>query len=139
MFLADYKALKPTRYSYVDIRKIANQFKEKIGQGGYGSVYKGQLSGDVLVAVKVLNNADSKGNGEEFINEVSTIGLIHHVNVVRLVGYCADGSNRALVYEFLPNNSLEKFVCSGRNHNNRFLYQRHRVSSPRVCPKNPPF
>ncbi|KAB1199725.1 hypothetical protein CJ030_MR0G014423 [Morella rubra] len=59
------------------------------------------------VAVKILN--PSKGNGEEFINEVGTIGKIHHVNVVRLVGFCADGFRRALVYEFLPNNSLEKY------------------------------
>ncbi|KAL6321160.1 hypothetical protein AAG906_012932 [Vitis piasezkii] len=115
-FLEDYKALKPSRYSYVDIKKITNKFKEKLGEGGYGTVYKGKLSNDILVAVKVLNN--SKGNGEEFINEVGTIGRIHHVNVVRLVGFCADGSIRALIYEFLPNESLEKFIFSvaGENH-----------------------
>ncbi|KAI3453611.1 hypothetical protein Pfo_010274, partial [Paulownia fortunei] len=55
-----------------------------------------------------LNN--TKGNGEEFINEVGTIGRIHHVNVVRLVGFCAEGFRRALVYEFLPNDSVEKFI-----------------------------
>ncbi|XP_019052117.1 PREDICTED: rust resistance kinase Lr10-like [Nelumbo nucifera] len=109
-FLEDYQALRPTRYSYADIKRITNQFKEKLGQGGYGSVFKGKLSNEILVAVKVLNY--SKGNGEEFINEVSTIGRIHHVNVVRLVGFCADGFRRALVYEFLPNESLEKFIFS---------------------------
>ena len=88
-FLEDYKALNPSRYSYVDIKKITNHFKDKLGQGGYGSVYKGKLSNEVLVAVKILN--DSKGNGEEFINEVGTMGTIHHVDVVRLVGFCADG------------------------------------------------
>ncbi|KAF7147908.1 hypothetical protein RHSIM_Rhsim03G0203600 [Rhododendron simsii] len=62
---------------------------------------------------KILNN--TKGNGEEFINEVGIIGTIHHVNVVRLVGYCADGFRRALIYEFLPNNSLEKFTISDRD------------------------
>uniref|UniRef100_F6H7E8 Protein kinase domain-containing protein n=1 Tax=Vitis vinifera TaxID=29760 RepID=F6H7E8_VITVI len=115
-FLEDYKALKPSRYSYVDIKKITNKFKEKLGEGGYGTVYKGKLSNDILVAVKVLNN--SKGNGEEFINEVGTMGRIHHINVVRLVGFCADGSIRALIYEFLPNESLEKFIFSvaGENH-----------------------
>ncbi|KAF7147565.1 hypothetical protein RHSIM_Rhsim03G0206900 [Rhododendron simsii] len=112
-FLEDYRALKPSRYSYADIKKITNQFKDKIGQGGYGIVYKGQLSNDVHVAVKILNN--SKGNGEEFINEVGIIGTIHHVNVVRLVGYCADGFRRALIYEFLPNDSLEKFAISDRD------------------------
>ena len=107
-FLEDYKALNPSRYSYVDIKKITNHFKDKLGQGGYGSVYKGKLSNEVLVAVKILN--DSKGNGEEFINEVGTMSRIHHVNVVRLVGFCADGVKRALIYEFLPNESLEKFI-----------------------------
>ncbi|KAL2527416.1 Protein kinase superfamily protein [Abeliophyllum distichum] len=107
-FLEDYRALKPTRFSYAEIRKITNQFSKKLGEGGYGTVYKGKLSNEIYVAVKVLNNF--KGNGEEFIIEVGTIGRIHHVNVVRLVGYCADGFRRALVYEFLPNDSLEKFI-----------------------------
>ncbi|RVW33835.1 Rust resistance kinase Lr10 [Vitis vinifera] len=100
----------------VAVYHITNKFKEKLGEGGYGTVYKGKLSNDILVAVKVLNN--SKGNGEEFINEVGTMGRIHHINVVRLVGFCADGSIRALIYEFLPNESLEKFIFSvaGENH-----------------------
>ena len=70
-FLEDYNALKPSRYSYADVKKITNHFKEKLGQGRYGTVYKGKLSSDVLVAVKILNN--SKENGEEFINEVATM------------------------------------------------------------------
>ncbi|KAH6831787.1 hypothetical protein C2S53_011012 [Perilla frutescens var. hirtella] len=107
-FLEDYRALKPTRFGYSDIRRITNQFSEKLGEGGYGVVYKGKLSSEIYVAVKVLNN--SKENGEEFVNEVSTIGRIHHVNVVRLVGFCAEGFRRVLVYEFLPNESLEKFI-----------------------------
>ncbi|THG01067.1 hypothetical protein TEA_027290 [Camellia sinensis var. sinensis] len=111
-FLEDYKALKPARYSYADIKKITNQFEEEVGQGGYGIVYKGKLSNDVYVAVKILNNV--KGNGDEFINEVQTMGRIHHINVVRLVGYCADGFRRALLYEFLPNNSLDKFISSNQ-------------------------
>ncbi|KAA8533620.1 hypothetical protein F0562_030946 [Nyssa sinensis] len=114
-FLEDYKALKPTRYSYADIKKITNRFQDKLGQGGYGTVFKGKFSNEILVAVKVLNNL--KGNGEEFINEVGTMGTIHHVNVVRLVGYCADGFRRALVYEFLPNDSLEKFIFSASTRN----------------------
>ncbi|KAK3002146.1 hypothetical protein RJ639_021186 [Escallonia herrerae] len=107
-FLEDYKALKPTRYSFADIKKITNQFKNKLGEGSYGTVFKGKLSSEVFVAVKVLN--DSTGNGEEFTNEVGTMARIHHVNVVRLVGFCADGTRRALVYEFLPNDSLENMV-----------------------------
>ncbi|XP_019195140.1 PREDICTED: rust resistance kinase Lr10-like isoform X2 [Ipomoea nil] len=109
-FLEDYRAIRPTRYSFADIKKITNHFSERLGEGGYGIVYKGKLSSEIHVAVKVLN--DSKGNGEEFINEVGIIGKIHHVNVVRLVGFCADGFRRALVYEYLPNESLEKYIFS---------------------------
>ncbi|XP_073120814.1 rust resistance kinase Lr10-like [Henckelia pumila] len=115
-FLEDYRALKPTRFSYADVRKMTNEFGEKLGQGSYGIVYKGILSSEISVAVKVLHNF--QGNGEEFINEVGTIGKIHHVNVVRLVGFCADGFKRALIYQFLPNESLEKFIFQeGRKKN----------------------
>ncbi|XP_059599317.1 rust resistance kinase Lr10-like [Vitis vinifera] len=112
-FLEDYRALKPSRYSYNDIKRITDGFKEKLGEGGYGTVYKGKLSNEIFVAVKILNN--SNGNGEEFINEVGTIGRIHHINVVRLIGFCSDGCRRALIYEFLPNESLEKFIFSNHS------------------------
>ncbi|XP_034711085.1 rust resistance kinase Lr10-like isoform X2 [Vitis riparia] len=112
-FLEDYRALKPSRYSYNDIKRITDGFKEKLGEGGYGTIYKGKLSNEILVAVKMLNN--SNGNGEEFINEVGTIGRIHHINVVRLIGFCSDGCRRALIYEFLPNESLEKFIFSNHS------------------------
>ncbi|KAJ8752866.1 hypothetical protein K2173_008601 [Erythroxylum novogranatense] len=118
-FLEDYKAFNPARYSYNDIKRITNEFKDKLGQGAYGTVYKGKLSDEVYVAVKILNS--SKGNGEEFVNEVATMGRIHHVNVVRLVGYCADGFRRALVYEYLPNESLEKFISPDHDVKNLHL------------------
>ncbi|XP_006366547.1 probable receptor-like protein kinase At1g67000 [Solanum tuberosum] len=107
-FLEDYRAHRPTRYTYADIKKITNQFQEILGEGAYGIVYKGTLSNEIHVAVKILN--DSEGNGEEFINEVAAMGKIHHVNVVRLVGFCADGVRRALVFEYLPNQSLDKLI-----------------------------
>jgi serine/threonine protein kinase len=111
LFLEDYKNFKPTRYSYADIKRITNQFTEKLGEGAYGTVFKGKLSNEIYVAVKMILNSTTKENGEEFINEVGTMGKIHHVNIVRLVGFCADGFRRALVYEFLPY-SLEKFISS---------------------------
>ncbi|XP_062021405.1 rust resistance kinase Lr10-like [Rosa rugosa] len=114
-FLDDYRALKPSRYAYDDIRRITNQFADKLGQGAYGTVYKGKLSSELLVAVKILDNSNEKG--EDFINEVGTMGLIHHVNVVRLVGFCADGFVRALIYEYLPNGSLQNFLSSADDKN----------------------
>ncbi|GLT61340.1 hypothetical protein SLA2020_340560 [Shorea laevis] len=117
-FLEDYKALKPSRYSYADIKRITDQFKDKLGEGAYGTVFKGRLSNDVLVAVKVLNNF--RATAEEFINEMGSMCRIHHVNVTRLIGFCADGNKRALVYEYMPNESLEKFIFVGRDED-RFL------------------
>ncbi|KAH7658592.1 Glycerophosphodiester phosphodiesterase protein [Dioscorea alata] len=118
MFLASYKTTKPTRFNYAGIKKITKRFKNKLGQGGFGSVYKGELPNGIPVAVKMLE-IRSTGEGGDFINEVSTIGRIHHVNVVRLLGFCAEGSRRALVYEFMPNESLEKYIFSRDADGNR--------------------
>uniref|UniRef100_A0A0E0FFB9 Protein kinase domain-containing protein n=1 Tax=Oryza nivara TaxID=4536 RepID=A0A0E0FFB9_ORYNI len=109
-FLRMQQMLGPTRYAYTDITAITGHFREKLGQGGYGSVYKGVLlPGDLHVAVKMLNG-NSNCNGEEFISEVATIGMIHHVNVVRLVGFCSEEMRRALVYEHMPRGSLDKYI-----------------------------
>ena len=107
-FLQHYGPLQARRYSYLDVKKMTDSFKEKLGQGGFGSVYKGKLHDGCLVAVKVLD--ESKANGEDFINEVATISRTSHVNIVSLLGFCFEGVKRALVYEFMPNGSLEKFV-----------------------------
>ncbi|KAI5401419.1 hypothetical protein KIW84_066041 [Lathyrus oleraceus] len=107
-FLKEQGPLLAAKYSYLDVKKITNSFRSKLGQGGYGSVYKGKLHDDRMVAVKVLS--ESKGDGEDFINEVASISRTSHVNVVRLLGFCLDGSKKALIYEFMPNGSLEKFI-----------------------------
>ncbi|KAJ1257754.1 hypothetical protein BS78_10G020400 [Paspalum vaginatum] len=110
MFLKTYGTSKPTRYTFAEVKKITRRFKEKVGQGGFGSVYRGELPNGVPVAIKMLEN--SVGEGEEFINEVATIGLIHHANIVRLLGFCSEGTRRALIYEFMPKESLEKYIYS---------------------------
>ncbi|KAK9994737.1 hypothetical protein SO802_024440 [Lithocarpus litseifolius] len=107
-FLQSQINLMPIRYSYSEIRKMSKGFEDKLGEGGYGSVYKGKLQSGLLVAIKMLGG--SKSNGQDFINEVATIGRIHHGNVVQLIGYCADGLKRALIYEFMPNGSLDKYI-----------------------------
>ncbi|CAD5185926.1 unnamed protein product [Musa acuminata subsp. malaccensis] len=116
-FLRNQETLSPTRYAYSDIIAMTSHFREKIGQGGFGSVFKGHLLGRYPVAVKMLGG--SKFDGEEFINEVSTIGRIHHLNVVRLLGFCSDGSKRALVYEYMPGGSLDKHIFSASRSNHR--------------------
>ncbi|KAL6276511.1 hypothetical protein ACE6H2_020112 [Prunus campanulata] len=110
-FLRSNNNLMPIKYSYSDIKKMARGFKDKLGEGGYGSVYKAKLRSGRLVAIKMLSKSKTN-NGQDFINEVSTIGRIRHVNVVRLIGFCVDGSKRALVYDFMPNGSLEKYIFS---------------------------
>ncbi|KAJ9679767.1 hypothetical protein PVL29_021624 [Vitis rotundifolia] len=107
-FIQTHNNLKPIRYSYSNIKKMTKGFAEKSGEGGYGSVYKGKLKSGHLVAVKML--ANSKANGQDFINEVATIGRIHHFNVVQLIGFCVEGSKQALVYDFMPNGSLDKYI-----------------------------
>ncbi|GMP67756.1 hypothetical protein CsSME_00027637 [Camellia sinensis var. sinensis] len=109
-FLQSQNNLMPIRYSYWNIKMMTKGFKDKLGEGGFGCVYKGKLRSDHIVAIKILNKP--KANGQDFINEVATIGRIHHVNVVQLIGFCADGSKRALVYDFMPNGSLEKYIFS---------------------------
>ncbi|XVF71585.1 hypothetical protein PTKIN_Ptkin12aG0050100 [Pterospermum kingtungense] len=107
-FIVNFGSLAPKRYSYRDIKKMTHKFKHKLGQGGYGSVYKGELADGRLVAVKFLS--ESKGHGEDFMIEVASIGRTSHVNIVTLLGFCYDRSKRALVYEFMALGSLDKFI-----------------------------
>ena len=109
-FVRNYGSHAPKRYSYSYVKKMTNSFKDKLGQGGYGGVYKGKLGDGQLVAVKILNT--SKGNGEDFINEVASISRTSHVNIVNLLGFCFEGGKKALIYEFMSNGSLENFLCS---------------------------
>ncbi|KAH6824326.1 PR5-like receptor kinase [Perilla frutescens var. hirtella] len=108
LFLKNNGNLAPMRYKYSSIKKMTNSFSENLGKGGYGSVYKGQLPDGHLVAVKILN--ESNGNREEFMNEVASISRTSHINIVALLGFCFEGSKRALVCDFMPNGSLEKFI-----------------------------
>ncbi|XP_031277494.1 LEAF RUST 10 DISEASE-RESISTANCE LOCUS RECEPTOR-LIKE PROTEIN KINASE-like 2.3 [Pistacia vera] len=107
-FIRNCGSHAPQRYNYSDIRNVTKSFSEKLGRGGYGDVYKGKLPDGRLVAVKILK--ESKGNGEEFINEVTSISRTSHVNIVSLLGYCCERNKRALIYEFMCNGSLDKFI-----------------------------
>ncbi|XP_058773789.1 G-type lectin S-receptor-like serine/threonine-protein kinase SD2-5 isoform X2 [Vicia villosa] len=98
----------PIRFRYKDLEVATDNFSLKLGQGGFGSVYKGVLPDGTYLAVKKLEGI---GQGKkEFRAEVSIIGSIHHLNLVRLKGFCADGTHRLLVYEYMANNSLDKWI-----------------------------
>ncbi|PON80516.1 S-receptor-like serine/threonine-protein kinase [Parasponia andersonii] len=93
-----------TAFGYRDLQNATNNFSERLGTGGFGSVFKGTLPDSTMIAVKKL---ESVGQGEkEFRAEVSIIGTIQHINLVRLRGFCSQGTKKLLVYDFLSNGSL---------------------------------
>ncbi|KAK3124228.1 hypothetical protein QOZ80_7BG0583590 [Eleusine coracana subsp. coracana] len=99
----------PRRYSYSQVKRMTKSFAHKLGQGGNGVVYRGNLpDGGRDVAVKMLKEA--KIAGEEFMNEVASISRTSHVNVVTLLGFCLQGSKVGLIYEYMPNGSLERYI-----------------------------
>ncbi|KAK3403992.1 LOW QUALITY PROTEIN: hypothetical protein EUGRSUZ_K00353 [Eucalyptus grandis] len=105
-FLQAHNNFLPIRYSYSNIKKIIGNFKHKLGEGGYGFVYKGMLRSSNEVVIKILKQ--SKAHGQDFINEVATIGRIHHCSAI--IGFCFEGSKQDLVYDFMPNGSLDKHI-----------------------------
>ncbi|KAK3404164.1 hypothetical protein EUGRSUZ_K00016 [Eucalyptus grandis] len=92
----------------LNIKKITRNVKHKLGEGGYGYVYRGTLRSGNEVAIKILKQ--SKAHGQDFIDEVATIGRIHHVNIVQLIGFFLKDSKQALVYDFMSNGSLDKHI-----------------------------
>ncbi|XP_061364877.1 L-type lectin-domain containing receptor kinase S.1 [Gastrolobium bilobum] len=101
----------PHRFSYEELNMATGNFgKEKLlGSGGFGRVYKGTLSNKTQIAVKCVNH-DSKQGLREFMAEISSMGRLQHKNLVQLRGWCRKGNELMLVYDFMPNGSLNKWV-----------------------------
>uniref|UniRef100_A0A1D1XWH9 Receptor-like serine/threonine-protein kinase n=1 Tax=Anthurium amnicola TaxID=1678845 RepID=A0A1D1XWH9_9ARAE len=95
------------QFTYADLQRATKNFSEKIGRGGFGIVFKGAFPDSVVVAVKKLELEGLRQGEKQFRNEVSTLGTIQHVNLVRLRGFCSEGSKRLLVYDYMPNGSLD--------------------------------
>ncbi|XP_038981780.1 receptor-like serine/threonine-protein kinase SD1-8 isoform X1 [Phoenix dactylifera] len=83
--------------------------ENKLGKGGFGPVYKGMLGEEQEIAVKRLSKTSTQG-ADEFMNEVMLIAKLQHRNLVRLLGCCTQGEERMLVYEYMPNKSLDAFI-----------------------------
>ncbi|KAJ9168842.1 hypothetical protein P3X46_020326 [Hevea brasiliensis] len=91
------------------IVEATDNFSNKLGEGGFGSVYKGQLSNGQEIAVKRLSKRSGQGI-KEFMNEVQLISKLQHRNLVRLFGCCIHKEDKMLIYEYLPNKSLDYFI-----------------------------
>ncbi|XP_028077128.1 G-type lectin S-receptor-like serine/threonine-protein kinase LECRK4 [Camellia sinensis] len=97
-------------FSYSELKKATNGFKEELGKGSFGAVYKGTLyKGKMLIAMKRLEKVVEEGE-REFQAEMRVIGRRHHRNLVPLLGYCIEGSKRLLVYEYMSNGSLAELL-----------------------------
>ncbi|XP_019176014.1 PREDICTED: putative receptor-like protein kinase At4g00960 [Ipomoea nil] len=106
------------QYDFATIQLITNVFSpdNKIGEGGYGSVYKGMLPSGQEIAIKRLSRSSGQGE-KEFKNEVEVVAKLQHKNLVRLLGYCSKREEKILIYEFVPNGSLDYFLFdSERQH-----------------------
>ncbi|XP_062089860.1 G-type lectin S-receptor-like serine/threonine-protein kinase SD2-5 [Humulus lupulus] len=105
----------PVRFTYSDLCLATENFSRKVGQGGFGSVYLGVLPDGTQLAVKKLEVVDHWK--KEFKAEVSIIGSIHHVHLVKVKGFCTEGPHRLLVYEYMAKGSLDKWIFN----NNQLL------------------
>ncbi|CAO1945475.1 unnamed protein product [Urochloa humidicola] len=101
------------RFTYRELKEATGNFKEEIGRGGAGIVYRGILNSKQVVAVKMLTNA-TQGD-EEFGGEMTVIARINHINLLRIWGFCSEGKYKLLVYEYVENESLDKHLFGTTN------------------------
>ncbi|XP_059626571.1 L-type lectin-domain containing receptor kinase SIT2-like [Cornus florida] len=109
----------PQRFSYEDLHKATNGFKDRelLGAGGFGKVYRGVLpSSSKEIAVKKVSHGSIQGM-KEFVSEIASMGRLRHRNLVQLLGYCRRRGELLLVYDYMPNESLDKFLFSNEKPN----------------------
>ncbi|VVB03274.1 unnamed protein product [Arabis nemorensis] len=119
----------PHRFAYKELFQATKGFKDKqlLGKGGFGQVFKGTLPGsDAEIAVKRISH-DSRQGMHEFLAEISTIGRLRHSNLVRLQGYCRYKEELYLVYDFMPNGSLDKYLYRRANREQLTWDQRFKI------------
>ncbi|KAF8011541.1 hypothetical protein BT93_J1981 [Corymbia citriodora subsp. variegata] len=106
--------LKNRPFKYGEVSRITGNFGQVIGEGGFGKVYLGTLDNGTMVAVKVLSKSSKQGY-KEFQAEAQLLMIVHHKNLVSLLGYCGDPKHMALIYEYMANGNLRQHL-SGRMH-----------------------
>lgn len=113
-------------YSYSELQRATRKFRTEIGHGGSGIVYKGVLDDERTVAVKVLQ--DVSQSEEVFQAELSAIGRIYHMNLVRMWGFCSEGVHRILVYEYVDNGSLANMLFQSSGNSGKLLGWKQRFN-----------
>ncbi|KAK6270369.1 hypothetical protein POUND7_007474 [Theobroma cacao] len=111
-------------YTYKELKSATEDFSlaNKIGEGGFGSVYKGRLKNGNLAAIKVLS-AESRQGVKEFMTEIKVISEVEHENLVKLYGCCVEDNHRILVYNYLENNSLSQTLLGSGRSNIQFNWK----------------
>ncbi|KAK9017783.1 hypothetical protein V6N11_000786 [Hibiscus sabdariffa] len=99
----------PVKFEYEELATATDNFGMQIGSGGFGAVYKGVLPNESVVAVKKITNLGVQGK-KDFCTEIAIIGNIHHVNLVKLKGFCLEGKQRFLVLEYMNKGSLDRVM-----------------------------
>ncbi|WRX22848.1 Protein kinase domain - like 10 [Theobroma cacao] len=121
-----------TVFSYSELKAATHGFSasNKIGEGAFGSVYKGLLRNGIVVAVKMLSVELESMRGErEFVSEIITLSNLKHENLVTLKGCCVDGANRFLVYNYMENNSLAQILLGGEQNRIKLGWEPRRAIS----------
>ncbi|XP_043704128.1 cysteine-rich receptor-like protein kinase 10 isoform X1 [Telopea speciosissima] len=110
------KNAESLQFDFSEVLSATNNFADvnKIGEGGFGEVFKGKLPNGQEIAVKRLSR-DSRQGAKEFKNEVVLVAKLQHRNLVRLLGFCLEGEEKILIYEFVPNKSLDYFLFDPEN------------------------
>ncbi|KAM0016888.1 putative protein kinase RLK-Pelle-DLSV family [Helianthus debilis subsp. tardiflorus] len=93
----------------------------KLGEGGFGVVYKGLLSDGTIIAVKQLSSKSKQG-AREFVNEIGMMSAIRHPNLVRLYGCCVEGNHMSLIYEYMENNCLSRALLGEMSFKYQLVY-----------------
>ncbi|XP_017413198.2 uncharacterized protein LOC108324779 [Vigna angularis] len=127
-FGVEISVLESLEFDFATIEAATNKFSEdrRIGKGGYGEVYKGILPNGEEVAVKRLST-NSKQGAEEFKNEVLLIAKLQHKNLVRLIGFCQEDREKILIYEYVPNKSLDHFLFDPAKHRILTWSERYKI------------